>query len=214
MRKIRGVALVVLGLCLCFSAAGMFADFEEQDAIAGENAQLLLTGLRQELEQQRQPQTAAIPAPREEPAPGEMPQITLIGYGLVGSLAVPVLELELPVLEGWSYDLLKLAPCRYSGSAAGGDLILLAHNYKRHFGTLKQLEVGDSLSFSDVDGRTYTYRVAATEVLQKTELERLTGSDCDLTLFTCTQGGYSRFVVRCSLTDTDESAYTSFPENT
>lgn len=105
----------------------------------------------------------------------------------------------MPVLESWSYDLLQISPCRYSGSAKEGNLILLGHNYKKHFAPLEKLTVGDNVEFCDVNGTVYTYEVAATEILQKTELERLTGSGYDLTLFTCTNGGYSRYVVRCTL---------------
>ena len=53
------------------------------------------------------------------------------------------------------------------------------------------------MEFCDVNGTVYRYEVAATEILQKTELEQLTASEFDLTLFTCTNGGYSRYVVRC-----------------
>ena len=180
---------------MSISAAVIFAEYEYHADIAGDNAELLLAGLRQEMRDLQQA-TAYQPAEQEQ-STTELPQLTLSGYDLVGIVRAPSVGLELPVLNEWSYDLLQISPCRYSGNAEDRNLILLGHNYKKHFTPLKQLVVGDWVEFVDVTGRIYIYEVAATEVLQKTELERLTGTNYDLTLFTCTNGGYSRFVVRC-----------------
>ena len=196
-RRKRGIFLIILGLMLTFSATGIFAMYEYQAELAGDNAELLLEELQKEMQVRRE---AAIYDPAEQETPTtELPQLTLGGYNLVGILQVPVLGLELPILQDWSYDLLQISPCRYSGSAEDGNLILLGHNYKRHFTPLKQLKSGDCVEFCDVNGTVYTYEVVATEVLQKNEVERLTATECELTLFTCTNGGYSRFVVRCQL---------------
>ena len=208
-RKTRGIIFIFLGLLMSFTAARFSAAYEQQEAIAGENAEILLQELRQEMKS-AEPEIkipAPTPAPTlpseepesppTEPEVVEMPQTTLNGYALVGILQVPAVGLELPILDSWNYDLLKISPCRYSGTAAGGNLILLAHNYDRHFGPFKQLVPGDTVTFLSVDGTRYQYAVTATEILQKTELERLTSSGHDLTLFTCTKGGYSRVVVRC-----------------
>lgn len=190
-RRIRGLLFVAVGLVMAFSAACLFSAYEEQARIAGDNAETLLLELRQEM-------TVQV----EAPVSGEtelttLPQITLNGYAVLGILQVPAVGLELPVLDNWNYDLLQIAPCRYSGSVKDGNLILLAHNYDRHFGRFKDLKPGDAVTFLSVDGTTHKFEVAATEQLQKTELEKLTASDHDLTLFTCTKGGYSRVVVRC-----------------
>ena len=196
-RKIRGSFLMALGLLLSLSAAAIFAKYEYQAELAGDNAEILLDGLTEQIQERAEAQRRDT-ARQEEPA-AQMPQTTLAGYGLVGIVRAPSVGLELPVLDEWSYELLQISPCRYSGSAAGGDLILLGHNYKRHFAPLKKLEDGSVVEFCDINGGVYRYEVAVSEILQKTELERLTTSDYDLTLFTCTNGGYSRYVVRCTL---------------
>ena len=176
---------------MAFSAACLFSAYEEQERIAGDNAEVLLQELRQEM-------TVQVEAPVSgETGLTALPQTTLNGYALIGILQVPSVGLDLPVLDSWSYDLLQIAPCRYSGSIKEENLILLAHNYDRHFGRFKNLKAGDVVTFLSVDGTAYKYQVTVTELLQKTELEKLTASDHDLTLFTCTKGGYSRVVVRC-----------------
>ena len=194
-RTLRGMILITLGLALAITAAVRFAMYDRAARAAGENAEALLVTLTEEIHMREEAARYDM-AVQETPA-SELPRATLSGYDLVGIIRAPSLGLELPVLDAWSYDLLQIAPCRYSGSAAGGNLILLGHNYEAHFAPLKEIAIGAVVEFCDINGTVYTYEVAATEILQKTELEHLTASDYDLTLFTCTNGGISRFVVRC-----------------
>jgi len=220
-RKIRGIFLITLGLLMSVSAAVIFARYEYQAEIAGANAEILLDALEAQIQQRvessrhspakQENPTAELPKTTIQPEASERPQATLEGYELVGIVRVPSLGLELPVLDSWDYDLLKIAPCRYSGSTETGDLILLAHNYERHFGTLKKAQIGTEVEFCDVNGTVYRYEIAAAEILKKTELDRLTSSDYDLTLFTCTNGGHSRYVVRCTQVSAPIEAGTPAP---
>ena len=71
----------------------------------------------------------------------EMPEVMLEeldGAACIGVLEIPEIDLKLPVLSKWSYPLLKKAPCRYSGSAYLDNLVIAAHNYRTHFGKLKE----------------------------------------------------------------------------
>lgn len=71
-----------------------------------------------------------------------MPAVTVDGRQYIGVLTVPSLSLSLPVMSEWSYDNLKIAPCRYQGSAYKEDLIVAGHNYRKHFSPLKTLPIG------------------------------------------------------------------------
>ena len=150
---------------------------------------------------------ASSPAPAEEqPAyladpDMPMPTVEVDGNAYIGTLAVPSLGLSLPVMSDWSYPQLRLAPCRYKGSAYRDDMILAAHNYDSHFGRLGQLQAGDAVTFTDVDGNLFTYAVSQLEELPGTAIEQMDAGDWDLTLFTCTLGGRSRVTVRCTRTD-------------
>lgn len=119
------------------------------------------------------------------------------GQLCIGYLTVPVLELELPVLSQWSYEKLRVAPCRYYGSTKSDDLVLMAHNYRSHFGRLNTLKPGDMVLFTDMDLIVHDYQVIAVDVLEPTATEEMTDGAYDLTLFTCTYGGGSRVTVRC-----------------
>lgn len=131
----------------------------------------------------------------------EMPTESVDGNGYIGILELPSLELRLPVMSQWSYAGLKIAPCRYAGSAYRNDLVIAAHNYYSHFGYLRDLTQGDPVVFTDVDGNVFQYEVLEIETLSSTSVAEMTGGDWDLTLFTCTIGGQKRIAVRCALTE-------------
>ena len=121
----------------------------------------------------------------------EMPEIAV--------LEIPAIDLKLPVLSEWSYPLLKKAPCRYSGSAYLDNLVIAAHNYRTHFGKLKELETGDEVIFTDAAGNRFEYKVAAVEALTPQSVEDMTSGEWALSLFTCTLDGKSRVTVRCEV---------------
>lgn len=133
----------------------------------------------------------------------EMPAMEIDGQDYIGVLTIPALELELPVISEWSYPRLKIAPCRFEGSAYLNDLIIAAHNYRSHFGGLKNLQPGDAVAFTDADGNVFSYTVAEMETMGGNDLAALERGDWDLTLFTCTIGGKTRVVVRCERTEGD-----------
>ncbi len=127
----------------------------------------------------------------------EMPTVEIGGSDYVGTLEIPALGLSLPVLSQWSYANLRIAPCRYSGTAYQGSFVIAAHNYRSHFGQLGSLAIGDTVTFTDVDGSLFSYRVAEVQVLEPTAIEEMVMEGWDLTLFTCTIGGQARLTVRC-----------------
>mgnify|MGYP000378019799 FL=1 len=130
----------------------------------------------------------------------EMPEVMLEeldGAACIGVLEIPEIDLKLPVLSEWSYPLLKKAPCRYSGSAYLDNLVIAAHNYRTHFGKLKELETGDEVIFTDATGNRFEYKVAVVEALTPQSVEDMTSGEWALSLFTCTLDGKNRVTVRC-----------------
>ena len=76
-------------------------------------------------------------------------------------------------------------------------MILAAHNYDRHFGRLKNLEGGELVRFTDVDGNVFDFSVTELELLWPEQTEEMLSGEWDLTLFTCTLCGRQRVTVRC-----------------
>ena len=127
----------------------------------------------------------------------EMPVEEIEGNGYIGLLEIPALGLSLPVMSEWSYPNLKLAPCRYSGSAYTGNFTIAGHNYSTHFGPIGGLNAGDSITFTDMQGNRFAYEVQVVETLEATAVEDMVGEGLGLTLFTCDVSGESRITVRC-----------------
>lgn len=127
----------------------------------------------------------------------EMPVEEIEGNGYIGLLEIPALGLSLPVMSEWSYPNLKLAPCRYSGSAYTGNFTIAGHNYSTHFGPIGELNAGDSITFTDMQGNCFAYEVQVVETLEATAVEDMVSEEWDLTLFTCDLSGESRITVRC-----------------
>lgn len=127
----------------------------------------------------------------------EMPVKNIDGADYIGVISIPAIDRELPVFSEWNYTNLKTAPCRYVGSAYLDNMVICAHNYDIHFGSLKYLSYGDTVTFTDMDGNVFNYKVIEVETLNPYAIEEMTAGEYDLTLFTCTVGGATRVTVRC-----------------
>lgn len=210
-RRTAGVICMVLGGALLLGAAGLLSENRREESRAGEESAQVMVRLRQEMEQAALPEetrtepeqsTEAEETPLPDPAGREMPTLEIDGQTYIGYLELPTLGLSLPVMSEWSYPKLRIAPCRYWGSAYDDSLVILAHNYDRHFGRLQELAIGDPVQFIDADGVIYQYTVEKQEILEKPDVEKMVDSGYDLTLFTCTYGGRHRVTVRLRRTKT------------
>lgn len=195
---------MVLGSALLASALGLFLYNQQEQKQAGESVDAIMPQIVEAINTRIE--TASGPAgdtaapelsPALEQEDRTMPVQEIDGYSYVGFVGIPALGLELPVMSDWSYPKLRVAPCRFTGDMYSDDLVVMAHNYKRHFGGLSGLRPGDTVTFTDMDGNTVYYEVVATDVLLPTAIEEMTAGEYDLTLFTCTYGGKSRVTVRC-----------------
>ena len=203
--KDKGNAWIIAGVILILISA-MLTGYNLLDSRQAQNASAAAVTV---LKDQLPPTVVATPEltdpaclPEELPdfmrfPDMEMPVVIVEERAYVGMIEIPVLELALPVLDDWNYPALKVAPCRYEGSAYTGDLIVMAHNYDSHFGKLRQLQPEDEVRFTDMAGNVFTYRVIELETLPGSAVEDMSEGQWDLTLFTCTYGGQSRVTIRC-----------------
>lgn len=178
-RRKVGIICMVLGIVLLGAALALLLYNRKEDSNGGTASASALAELQEQIDD------------------GDG-SLELDGNTYIGYLTIPALSLQLPVMSEWTYDRLLIAPCRYFGSVDTNDLVICAHNYTSHFGMLKDLQAGDDVLFTDTEGATTSYKVAALEVLQPTQIAEMIASDYDLTLYTCTYGGASRVTVRCN----------------
>lgn len=202
----RGKLCTALGLLLLLAALGLTAYNLWRDAMASMSVDVVLGRLTPTLSSRHSelPALSSGEALEEAFVPDyvlnpemAMPEETIDGRNYIGVLDIPALELSLPIISEWSYDALQIAPCRYSGSAYLDNLVIAGHNYRSHFVSLPQLQPGDSVTFTDMDGNVFSYEVSSLETLSPYAVSDMTSGDWDLTLFTCTVGGQSRLAIRC-----------------
>ena len=201
MRNKFGNLLIFLGAALMISALVLFLFNQQQAQSAQQAASDLMEQLVKELEDVEEPTIAeeyiGLPLEYMDPAVFEMTEVEIDGHAYIGYLSIPTLGLELPVMSEWSYEKLRIAPCRYYGTVMGEDLVVMAHNYRSHFARIYKLREGDLVSFVDMDGVLTEYQVTAYEVLPPDSVEEVIAGNADLTLFTCTYAGSNRVIVYC-----------------
>ena len=137
-----------------------------------------------------------------------LPTAEIDGELYIGIIEIPEKGLRLPVYSDWNYERLRYAPCRFTGSCSGKDLVICGHNFDSQFGPLRSIEPGAEVHFTAVDGKVYHYIVETRETLMPTDVGRMIENEensdqkaaiWDLTLFTCNLGGQTRCAVRCIL---------------
>ena len=199
-KRRRAWHLFALALALALGAGAVLWTYRGEDRLAGETSEALLAEL--ELRWSAPQLSVTVPEPEpaapveSEPSAPAGETVMLGEYSLLGALRIPSLGLALPVMSDWSYPLLTAAPCRYSGSLAEGDLVILGHSYRSHFRCLWTIEHGTAVELTDAAGVTRSFTVAAVETVPGTAAAALP-SDYPLTLFTCTADSAHRVLVRC-----------------
>jgi len=206
MRVKRGSVPIILGLLLIAAALCVAVYNVWENRSAARHSEEAVSVLTEQIPEE----PSALPLEDEAASGGEveipdhilapdmeMPVLPMDGMDYIGILELPALDLTLPVISEWSYPALKLAPCRYDGSAYKDDMVIAAHNYLTHFSRLSELPEGSRVTFTDTDGNHFDFEVALKETLPPTAVEEMTSGEWDLTLFTCTYDGRYRFTVRC-----------------
>lgn len=191
----KAKVLIVAGLLLICAAIGLAAFNLWSESNAGKASDDVLS----QMEGLLPAKSDAVPDYVLDPNMA-MPTFSIDSADYIGIVQIPSLGLQLPVAADWSYPQLRTSPCRYSGSAYLDDLVICGHNYSSHFGSLKYLDAGAEVIFTDADGNVFIYEVCLVETMQPTAVDEMTSGEWDLSLFTCTIGGQSRVTVRCNKT--------------
>ena len=204
-----GKCFMALGALMIAGALALFL-YNQWEAIQAQKAADAVMPLLMEQIENSADETGPIPiVPVEYPnmvlipegSSDTMKEVEIDGHTYIGYLSIPALELDLPIMADWDYPSLRIAPCRYAGTVNGNDLVLMAHNYARHFGKIPSLDLGAEVFFTDMNGNTTKYQVVASDVLEPQAIEEMTAGHYDLTLFTCTYGGKTRATVYCNRAD-------------
>jgi len=207
MKTKIGASFIVIGAILMVAALSLLLFNEHQQSEAGKAVELVMPRIADAIKENSELRAESTDVIYEEvyetimaatkDEPKEMPVVEIDGKSYVGVVSMESLQFELPVIADWSYDDLDKAPCLYSGSVYSDDMVIMAHNYTKHFGKISNLKVGETVCFVDANGKTVSYEVIAIDVLPETDIEEMTSGEYDLSLFTCDYSSRNRITVRC-----------------
>lgn len=192
MRRKIAITLMTVGVICIGFAMGLLLYNNYENKKAQESAGTLMESIRLSIVEEEYNEEPV------DPFDEEMKVKEIDGYGYIGYLSIPALELDLPVMSEWDYGRLKISPCRYYGSTKTDNLVIAAHNYRFHFGYLGHLKPGDTVIFTDMESEYHYYTVTSVEQLMPTDVDKVKDTGDDLILYTCTYGGAKRITVRCS----------------
>ncbi|MBY5035543.1 sortase [Streptococcus gallolyticus] len=132
----------------------------------------------------------------------QLPVETIDKTKYMGVLSIPTENLYLPIAADYSFEQMDKTPTRYLGSYKTDDLVICGHDSFAHFFALQNISIGSKLTLETVTGEKIDYVVTNREVIEPAAVDKVykgagQDDDWDLSLFTCTQSGLARVLVRC-----------------
>ena len=129
-----------------------------------------------------------------------------VSYTNVATVDIPKIDKSFPVLQGELSQietLLKISPCKFWGGEPNevGNFCIVGHNYRndKFFSKVPNLEVGDTITLTDLSKRTITYEVYDKYTVEPEDVSctsQLTNGKKEVTLITCTDDSKLRVVVK------------------
>jgi len=124
-------------------------------------------------------------------------------YNMIGSISIPSINVNYPILSETTDSLLKVSVCRFWGGNANevGNLCIAGHNYrnKRFFSKVPTLSVGDIIEITDLHNKTIKYEVYDKYTVDPTDTSctsQITNGKKIVTLITCTNDSKQRVIVQ------------------
>ena len=141
-----------------------------------------------------------IPEPQsalpEERMDNTMPVLSLDDTDFVGILEVPQFGSALPVCGDWG-DISQY-PCRLSGSVYDRTIQIGGTAQKGQYDFYRELSVGDSVFFTDMEGNRYTYAVTGIRYSKHADQTTLQKEDAALTLFIQNPYAFEYIIIFCN----------------
>ena len=142
-----------------------------------------------------------IPEPQgavpEERRDNSMSVLSIDGAEFVGIIEMPRYESALPVGADWGH--LTKYPCRFSGSIYDSTMQIGATSQKGQYDFYREISVGDTVIFIDVEGNRYTYAVTNLRYEKHADQTTLNREESSLTLFIKNVYAFECLIVSCNV---------------
>ena len=113
-------------------------------------------------------------------------------YNNIGIINIPRLGINYPILETTTEKALKVSVTKFWGGNPNevGNLCIIGHNYKnsKFFGKLPNIQNGDTIQITDMNGNTLNYSVYDSYTVTPEDTSctsQLTNGKIEVTLITC-----------------------------
>lgn len=142
-----------------------------------------------------------IPEPQnavpEERRDNTMSVLSVDGVDFVGLVELPRYASTLPVCADWGKTLKY--PCCFSGSIYDGTMQIGATTQKGQYDFYRELSVGDTVSYIDVEGNRYTYTITSLRYEKHADQATLRQQEAALTLFIKNIYSFEYLIVFCNV---------------
>lgn len=165
---------IIVGVCLIIAAAVTLALWRWNIHNSEKQVQYYVNTLRSLIPE---PQVA-VP---EERRNNTMSVLSVDGIDFVGLLELPHYESVLPVCADWGKT--SRYPCRFTGSIYDGTMQLGATTQKGQYDFYRELSVGDTIHYTDVEGNRYTFTITSLCSEKHADQAALQRKEAALTLF-------------------------------
>ena len=167
-RKYISIISKIIGIVLILSGIGLISYNLITDYISGKNSKEVLKELEVQLEEKIPPTDSDIIDVNKE-----MDTIDVNGNKYIGIISIPSVDIKLPVINEYSKQNIKIAPVLYKGSIYKNNAIIIAHNTQSHFRKIQNLNIGDKVTFIDVNGNEFNYEVIKKENISEKDTKIL-----------------------------------------
>ena len=131
----------------------------------------------------------------EERKDNTMPVLSVDGTDFVGVIEMPKYESSLVVCADWS-NLTKY-PCQFNGSIYNKTMQIGATSQKGQYDFYREISVGDTVLFTDMQGNRYTYFVKNLSYEKHADNASLKSQDSALVLFVKNVYAFEYLIISC-----------------
>ncbi len=186
---IRKICILV-GVCLLIGSIATLALWRWHINNSEKRAQYYVDTLQSFIPE---PENAVL----EERRDNTMSVLSVDGIDFVGLIELPHYESALPVCAEWGKT--TQYPCRLSGSIYDGTMQIGATTQKGQFDFYRELSVGDTVSYTDLEGNRYTFTITSLCYEKHADQVALQQKDAPLTLFIKNIYSFEYLIVFCDI---------------
>ena len=142
-----------------------------------------------------------IPEPQgtvpEERRDNTMSTLAIDGIDYIGILELPQYGSALPICADWGNS--SKYPCRFSGSIYDRTLQIGGTTQKGQYDFYRDISVGDSVFFTDVEGNRFSYTVTDIRYEKNADKSTLQRKNSSLTLFIKNIYAFEYIIIYCDV---------------